>query len=798
MLKEKEFNRYLIFKHKIPESGREYIAPCRTEYDSRKIGLTAKSNLCSWYVSEKMGHTISSESRGPEKSFILLSEYDDRILEIWSQPQPIKVCRTSIKGKKSWGSYTADFLVIAKDGPKIIEVKTADEIKKLLKKKPNDWKRISKTEVEYIPAKEAFEKIGLNYQVFVYSEDMRYLVANLELMIQSRKLDRLSEELQNEILEVFDKSFGWTLYDLKEELNLTSYTPIIQLIDSGRLFINIRDELLSQPESCVVAKSEVLASEAKALRDRGKLYSGDDKEQYSITKIPSHKYAEEILKKIERIKSGEKSSSITRWNKKIREGIEIGITAFQALIPQKHLRGNRTPRLSANVEKFLNDYLLNEHACRKGISDYRSYIRYRVMASEYHPFSDPASRKTFKKRMLQIPPEVIAYKRGGKRAANALVEPTDTNKRSLKPQLAWQSAAIDHYLADMYLVVNLKKDVFVMKPWLTTMIDLSTSEVLAVTISFSSPSKKSDAKVIRDCVRRHRRLPNEIIVDRGSDFRSVYFASLLAHYGVTYSLRPSSHSRFGGEIEGFFGEFKKIWLCQREGNVADYKNARAVDGKFSPKKTAVLKPYDFYKELLAFCSWRESQCNGARIVSPQIQKENNERDYLFVGIPVEYNDEFILATAVDSKEYKVDFQRGLHIGRFWYWHPHISKIRGKKSKLEVRIDPENPYVVYALIENAWVTCSNAQLNLFSVKGHVSQFVEGLLQLDAAEVRKAEKLEADELVVKMMREMDSVSSGTETIPIINIDESDENQPASIFESIKKSVVEAVDIKHWGAK
>lgn len=211
MLNEKEFNRYLIFEHKVIEPGREFIALCRTAYDSRMVGLTARSNVCSWYFSEKMRQTISSESRGPEKSFILLSEFDDRVIEIWSQPQPIKVCRTNIKGKRSWGSYTADFLVITKDGPKIIEVKTADEIKKLIKKNPNDWKRISETEVEYMPAKEAFDKIGLKYQVFIYSEDMRYLIANLELMIQSRKLERLSEKLKTEIFDKFEQSFGWSL-----------------------------------------------------------------------------------------------------------------------------------------------------------------------------------------------------------------------------------------------------------------------------------------------------------------------------------------------------------------------------------------------------------------------------------------------------------------------------------------------------------------------------------------------------------------------------------------------------------
>jgi len=153
-----------------------------------------------------------------------------------------------------------------------------------------------------------------------------------------------------------------------------------------------------------------------------------------------------------------------------------------------------------------------------------------------------------------------------------------------------------------------------------------------------------------------------------------------------------------------------------------------------------------------------------------------------------------LATAVDTRTYKVDFQRGLHIGLFWYWHPDITKIRGKKGKLEVRLDPENPYVVYALIDNNWVTCSNPQINLFSIKGHDAQFVEGLIQLESSEARNAEKQAADEMLVKIIREMDGVSDGKPSVPVISLDKTDGDKTLTI----KKSVVQKVDIKFWEKK
>lgn len=800
MFTEKELKKYLVFGHQIKSSGREYIMSSREAEPYRMVGTHARTNVCSWYVSEKMGHSISSESRGPEKSFSLISEYDDQVLEIWCQPQPVKVCRTNKNGKKSWGAYFPDYMLLKEDGPTIFEVKTKDELEKLIVNKPVDWIKESEHTYVYIPAKEAFDKIGLIHKVFVYTDDMRYLAANVELIMQARRMktDSVSSELENKILEKLDAQFGWSLYELRKKLKLGSYTPIINMIDKKKIYFDIENDLLSNPESCMVARTPKLLTIAKEINDKEKIYKKESYKVVSAGLLPSHKCAEEILRKLERIDSGETGRSIRRWKALIRKGLKKGLTRFQSLIPKTHLQGCRKSQLIPAVEECLMWYLYEEHPKKRGINKYRSYCIYRVVAKEAHPDHDPVSYKTFIVRLEKIPPSKIAYINGGKRAANAVADPSDPDKRSLNYQLAWQSAAIDHYLADIYLICQVKDNVYVLRPWITAMIDLATSSILAVTISFSSPSRKSCAKVIRDCVRKHGRLPSEIIVDRGSDFTSVYFASLLAHYGITYSLRPASHSRYGGEIEGFFGDFMDMWLSQLPGNTVDYNNARSVDKDFKPENNAVVDPYEFYRELDAFCLWRENQCRGKRLISPAAQKENDESDYPFVGVLVEYNEEFMLATAVETTTYKVDFQRGLHIGRFWYWHPDISKIRGKKSKLEVRIDPENPYLVYALIENQWVPCTNSNINLYSIKNHNSQLIEGLLQAETEKSRYAEKLEADEQLVSVMKALRSESDDVKEMSILKVEQNNEHSKESIFERIKNAVVKKIDIKYWEGK
>ena len=298
------------------------------------------------------------------------------------------------------------------------------------------------------------------------------------------------------------------------------------------------------------------------------------------------------------------------------------------------------------------------------------------------------------------------------------------------------------------------------------MIDLSSGIVLALTLSFKDPSRNSCAKVIRECVRSHQQLPREIIVDRGSDFRSVYFAALLAHYGITLSLRPSAHSRYGGEVESLFGEFKKIWLSQRPGNLADYKEARSVDGTHAPKKSAILRAGDLFDELNRFCEWRNSKPINIHIESGFDMFSRRLKEFPCLAVGVEFDHEFLLSTAVETKKYDVDPQRGIKINELWYFSPAISGLKVIKSKAEVRVDPENPHVIYALISDKWESLYSSQINSFAAKTSRKQFEEGLVALEGANLRR--RIREIELV-GILQEMDALVSA-ETLPIVHINAS----------------------------
>jgi putative transposase len=50
------------------------------------------------------------------------------------------------------------------------------------------------------------------------------------------------------------------------------------------------------------------------------------------------------------------------------------------------------------------------------------------------------------------------------------------------------------------------------------MVDAYSGEVLANWLSYKSPSRESCAMVVRDCVSRHRKLPEVLVVDGGGEF----------------------------------------------------------------------------------------------------------------------------------------------------------------------------------------------------------------------------------------------------------------------------------------
>jgi putative transposase len=91
----------------------------------------------------------------------------------------------------------------------------------------------------------------------------------------------------------------------------------------------------------------------------------------------------------------------------------------------------------------------------------------------------------------------------------------------------------------------------------------------------------------RECVKRHQRLPQECFADRGPEFGSVYFETLLTRHFVTKKDRPALQPRMGSVIELFFGTTTTQLLHQLLGNTRASKHPRLMTREVDPKRLAV-------------------------------------------------------------------------------------------------------------------------------------------------------------------------------------------------------------------
>ena len=138
------------------------------------------------------------------------------------------------------------------------------------------------------------------------------------------------------------------------------------------------------------------------------------------------------------------------------------------------------------------------------------------------------------------------------------------------------------------------------RPWLTLLTDAFSRRILALYLTFDPPSYRSCMMVLRECVRRHARLPQIVVVDGGRDFQSVYFETLLARYECTKKTRPAAKPRFGSVCERIFGTTNTQFIHNLKGNTQITRLVRQVTQSVDPKGQAVWSFEELHRRLAEY------------------------------------------------------------------------------------------------------------------------------------------------------------------------------------------------------
>lgn len=141
---------------------------------------------------------------------------------------------------------------------------------------------------------------------------------------------------------------------------------------------------------------------------------------------------------------------------------------------------------------------------------------------------------------------------------------------------------LDHTQADIELVCS-ETGMNLGRPWVTFLSDAFSRSLLALWLTYDPPSYRSCMMALRECVRRHGRLPQTLVVDGGREFESVYFETLLARYECTRKTRPGAQPRFGSVCERLFGTANTQFFHNLTGNTQIMREVRQVTKSVEPK-----------------------------------------------------------------------------------------------------------------------------------------------------------------------------------------------------------------------
>jgi putative transposase len=408
--------------------------------------------------------------------------------------------------------------------------------------------------------------------------------------------------------------------------------------------------------------------------------------------------------------------TLKRLRKQYREAELLHGNGMVGLYPQIHRRGNRCRKLDEAVIKIMKEviqekYLVPHRPTRK------SAYGEAVLRCKDDGLVPP-SAKAFRAEINRISRHEQELKRSGKRAAYAFEEfywrlDMTTPRHGERP---FDIAHIDHTQLDIEVADRRYGKVFD-RPWLSVMLDAYSREPLAYWISFDSPSYVSCMMLIKECVKRHARVPRILVLDGGSEFDSVYFETLIAHFNILKKSRAKSKARFGSVLERFFGTTNTQMVHNLRGNTQATKTPRQCTPSHNPRKHVAWTLAGLHE---AFGDWldRVYRVNEhpALGVSPAEAFATGLLDFgnrAHKRISYTKGFELMCMPSTSKGTAKVNPVSGIKVNYRWYWCAYFRDPALHRKSVPVRYDPQDASLAFAYVGGCWVECRSELAGVFA-------------------------------------------------------------------------------------
>lgn len=432
--------------------------------------------------------------------------------------------------------------------------------------------------------------------------------------------------------------------------------------------------------------------------------------------------------------------TIRLWLAQWRAAERIYGRGYIGLIPRQGDRGNRKRKLNEATLAAMHEFIATKYeACQQRRK--RAVYAMMLTAFEGRDGLQRPSYKAFCREVNRRNRQAQVEKRMGRRAAYPFQafhrEPETRPQHGDRP---FEVCHVDHTQLDVELVSS-DTGGNLGRPWATFLIDPYSRRALAVYLTLDEPSYRSCMMIVRLCVQRYRRLPEQLMVDGGPEFQSTYFDALLSAYECNKSKRPPAQPRFGSVIERFIGTLNTQVIHNLTGNTQIMKHVRQVTKAVNPRVHACWTLGTLYDYLR---HW------AYEIYDTTVHSEIGQtpRDAYVRGLArggerphrrIAYDDTFKMLSLPSPPKgtAKVDFRQGVKINNLHYFHDAFREPGVEGTQVEVRYDPFDAAVAYACVKGRWVQCISEHYGRFSGRS------EKEVMLASAELRRRRKQSTDD-------------------------------------------------------
>lgn len=789
----------------LTEQTIQQIAQIRNSPPSRRVQSRA-GNVSGRYPSRKMGFTIQFESHRNELAAIYEMEYDSSVLEYYDQPPPFKLVYEAKNGRNVGVLHTPDFFVIRSQTCGWEEWKTAEELERLGTQMPNRYQKQPDGNWRCPPGEAHAEKFGLYYRVRSGAEINWNLQRNLLFLEDYFHTESYpqDQETAEKITALISAIPGITLAELlNQEIKADE---IYALIAQEKVYVNLQiAPLASQPERVQIFPDILTSKSFLAEVENSKIIPSEELPQTktspstnnhlnNILKSASEKDCQEANRRYQIIAPYLRGAppsfelvpkrTFYRWVNEWRKAENLYGSGYIGLLPKSHLRGNRHQKLPSTTLNLLEEFIANDYETLKQKGKLASYCTFQKACSEQGILAP--SYKTFQKAIKMRPQYEQMSKRLGHRAAYKHetfyweLELT-TPRHGDRP---FEICHIDHTELDIELI-SARTSVNLGRPWATFLTDAYSRRILAIYLTFDPPSYRSCMMVMRECVRRHSRLPHSVVVDGAKEFMSIYFERLLAAYECTKKTRPAAKPRFGSVCERLFGTANTMFIHNLQGNTQITRHHRQVTKAVHPRQQAVWTLGSLYQNL---CDWAyefyDNKEHPALGQSPRMAYESgleqtgNRPQKL---IPYDENFRILTLPTTSKGTAKVIPNQGIKINHIYYWHNSFRSRTVEKTQVPVRYDPNDAGCAYAYVKGQWLSCISQHYSSFHGRS------EREMMAISEELRKQHKNHSRQFNVnaKALAEFLANAEATEAVLLQRLRDTEAKDVLSTIESSVKN-------------